>query len=401
MFLVSQESHPVTMRSLVRALVVVGLALPAAARPQGGRTAPDERPADVRVLWEATVPGGPQAQAMPLGDVIIVYSPVSRVIRVHGRDGRLQREFDLATPPSFVLSSPRGDALLATRAVGEGGYEHEILDAEGRSRWSAALPYPLEFSPSGSFLLGSFDELASRQRPTAYRVATGEKAWSDEEASGRWYLAAAADDTLACYEHERLRLIDLGSGRLLWQREIKAGFIGGVGRLLRSRNGRVIAVQNVEKNGGEERRVTRVWDDAGALLWERAVKPVPGATNGGVLTAVSDGGAWLALDDLDHLSVLLAADGQETWRLEDRKTCCIRAFTDTLLVQQRGARVRLFALDRKGKLAGERWLDLPVAFLPGLRSGEVGLMAVVVQRAQESLRVSEVALRFGSPGQKP
>ncbi len=346
----------------------------------------------MRTLWEATVPAGIGADVALLEGGFAVHSENSALIRGYGQDGRLRWQTRLEAPPTLLLSSPRGDALLATRVAGEGKYRHSVLDADGRLVWSAALPHDLEFSPSGAFLIASFDELASHQRPAAFRVETGEKAWVDDAASGRWYLAAALDDTLACYEHERLRLIELRSGRLLWERKIEAGFIGGVGRLLRSRDGGIIAVQNVETIGTEERRVTRVWDDGGRRLWERAVAPVAGKTNGGILTTVSDGGAWLTLGDLDHLSVLRAADGREVFRFEGRESRRIRAFADKTLAYERDGRLCLVDLDRNGRRVGERWLELPLELQPDAGSKPKGLRAMRTQREGDRLRVSQLLL---------
>ena len=353
-------------------------------------------------LWEATLPAERDAEATLLEAGIAVHAPGSRLIRIYGREGRLRAQVRLEAAPTLLVASPRGDALLATLMVDEGRYRHAVLDAEGRSLWSATLPHDLEFSPSGGYLLASFDELSPRQRPAAFRVGTGETAWSDEAASGRWYLAAALDDTLACYEHRRLRLVDLASGRLLWESTIEAGFIGGVGRLLRSRRGGVIAVQNVETVGAEgERRVTRVWDDGGRLLWERAVVPVPGRTNGGLLTAVSDGGGWLVLDDLAHLSVLRATDGRELWRLEGRRSRRVRAFTDRALVYEQGGRIGIVDLDRTGSRVGERWLDQPLEFPPDAGPNRQGLRAMRVRREGDRLRVSRLLLAAGDSSARP
>jgi hypothetical protein len=359
-----------------------------------------------RTRWTVAVPlPSPEAYPIVLEDAIGVHVPYWEVLSLYDLAGRLRSEVHLAEPPASLTASPRGDALLGTTRVGEGRYEHQVIDLQGRLLWSARLPHDLWFSPSGDFLVPIFNELASRQPPAAYRATAGEKAWADEAAaSGRWYLAAAANDRLACYQHERLRLIDLANGETLWQQPIEVGHIGGVGDLRISADGRTIVVQNVEGTASGERRVTRVFDGAGTRRWEVARQPVPGQSNGGVLAGVSADGSLVAFDDLDHVSVVRAKDGREIWRLPERGRFRVRAFTDRALVLGWADRLRVLAFDGEGTLSSDRSASLPLQFRLRRADADGGageVRALLVRREDKSVKVTEFALGLEEGRSRP
>ena len=347
--------------------------------------------------WEVSLPIGPHARYTILRDRIVTLSEDRTAIRFHGLDGRLLREVPLKVQYSRIAASPRGDRLLASSSLGEDRHFESVLDADGKELWSATLNSTLSFAPSGSFLVTDFNPLASGQSPAAFRAETGQGAWTDASHPVYWNAAAAENDALAYYQRGLLQLIDLPTGALRWQKRIPADPHHDLGRVLISLNGQTIVVQSRVDVDKEEKRLTQVYDAQGNLLWAKQGVPIPGRTNGGVVTRLSDDGGLLAVDDLQEFIILRATDGAATARIPERTECCVGAFTEEMLAFHQGVRTRILRLTGTGAIADDSTLEEPVRFLYRFAAGSPGAVGtarryvpLVIQRTGQELTLSEI-----------
>ena len=418
MSLVSLESYPVDDQGgetlMKRFTVVAGsatlLVLVSSAGQAGTQIASRLQEVDpqARTAWEVTVPvdpGNPRPRYTVLADRVAVLARDGRTIHFHGLDGRSLREFSSKQRLGGINASPNGALLLAVSNLSEDEHFHQVLAPDGRLLWSATLGSPLRFSPSGNFLITDYDASDASQPPTVLAAETGKIVWQDEANPPYWDLAAAEDDTLAYYQPGRLTLVDLTSGRQRWQQAVPADPKHDVGRVRISLNGQTVVVEtrvDVGTNDKPETRVTRVYDRGGRLSWERRAQPVAGQTNGGVVAAVSEDGAWLAVDDLDSFALLRASDGAATTRIPERHMCCVTAFTREVVVLDLGAKTRFLRLAPSGTLLADTTLDESLRFLrrftphsPGVSGPPGRYVSLLVRLTAGMLTVTELDFQPG------
>jgi outer membrane protein assembly factor BamB len=325
---------------------------------------------------------------------IAVLEDGGRTLRVYGFDGGVRQEVRSAVPSAGIAGSARGDRVLVWSYRGEDEALHRVHDAAGRELWSATLGSALAFSASGRFLLPTWDALDSSVRASAYRAEDGAPAWTGPAGPHYWQLASAENDTLAYYQPGQLELVDLPSGRARWQRRVPADADSDFGRLRMSRDGAAIVVQSHQVASGTRRILTTAFDASGAELWQKQAEVVPGATNGGVLKAISSDGRLVALDDVDAFSILRVSDGTEVARLPRRSPWRILAFTEDMLAFDLGGRTRVLRL-REGAITGDYTVEEPLEFFYRIEAEAGGrYRSVAKKRATGRLELSEVDFRL-------
>jgi outer membrane protein assembly factor BamB len=351
---------------------------------------------EARIESELAVPITESSAFALLERGVAVLSADGRRVATYGGNGSLLWQAPAPEPLSGLAGAPGGGLVLGISAVDEDTYFHVLFAADGTVLWTRTLGSPLEFTPSGRFLVTTYDASDSSQPAAAFRAETGELVWTDSSNPSYWHLDASARDTLAYYRRDALQLVDLGSGRVLWTRVVDADPRHDAGKVLISLDGRTVVVQSRHEVASRRRRRTEAYDASGDRLWHSVATPVPGVSNGGLVTGLSLDGSLIALADLDEFALVRASDGAKVAVLPERIPCCVAAFTPALLVLGQGGRTRLLHLDSQGRPASDRTLDDPLLFRfepgPGpTATGELGsYRAYAIERRGPTLHAARL-----------
>ena len=375
-----------------------------------GRALNEPKPESAaRTLWKAELAVPPTARFTVLPDRVAVLAPAGDALQIHDTTGALIERVALPGPLDGIAASPRGDRLLGVLSIDEDRFRHTVLGIDGSLVWSRTVGSPLRFSPSGDFLLTRHDALDASQPPTAFRARDGEVAWTDDENPVYWSLDASADNRLAYYRPGLLRLIELPTGRSLWERTVPADEAHDFGEVILSLSGDTVVIRTRLEAEHGEKRLTRVYDGSGGLLWERLSERGAGETEGRI-AAVSSDGSLLARLDPAGLSILNAADGRVVDRIEGRRLCCVTAFTDEMLALSRPRESRVYRL-RRGALQGAVRFSEPVRFVfradagsgPGIPAPGTGgrYLAIVGRPSASGISVAPLDFSLWRPEPGP
>jgi len=260
---------------------------------------------------------------------VVTYSQNTQTLSCIDFNGRKLWEKTDIPPRIYPIASPDGEYLYTYRLTGEERGVSSIWTKDGDMLWQQEGPF-YKFWSSSKFLVSHYSRLNS-ELLRVLDMKTGEKLWEGENAL-YWQVAASENDRLVYYTHRSVKLFDLKTGKLIWEKTIESDVQKNLdtSRIHMAKNGKTIALQAMylPDNGIE----TYVFDTQGQILWRRNKKVIPGKTNGGIVRAISDDGRFIAMSDLQGFTLFSTDKPEPVWEINERmKPQYIQKFANGVL----------------------------------------------------------------------
>jgi len=320
-----------------------------------------------------------------LKDGVVTYSYKKRALQCYGFDNKLKWEKVTSEYTSAQLfASPNGEYLTVCYIIAEGVGVSAIYNNRGEVLRQS--DYCTRYSVTSKYLIG----LGSR--PMVLNSQTGEMLWHKMEdlKYWNWEVVSTHNDKLVVYAGGSLELIDLPTGKRLWQKDIVSS---GYPYLQAAKCGSLITLQflismDINKN------YTFVYNMDGGLL-QKIEKPIwVGKSNGGIIQAISEDGQYLAVGDGEEFYLCSAKTLDRVWTIQEGiRPLEVQKFTKNFLAFEPSydaKKTRVLILNNEGQIKKDyqfnQILDFKTPSWPEF-AGSRGLLKSTRSQGQTSLLI--------------
>ena len=326
----------------------------------------ENRDEQTNKLWKVAISTSAQSAAKTkyyktiyalLKTGIAVLSVDGQTITCYGYNGQFEWQapaIQINSSNGGLYSSANGEYLYLGYPLYEDAFTSTVYNADGQILWSATYDSPFTVSPSGKYLIPIYDALDGSMPLMVLDIATGEKKWQMNQSSpSYWQCSVSKNDKLFCYNAGTVKLYDLETGRLLWEKTVK---VGAFGKVSSSFAGNIFAYNVAFRKAHKKKRVISIFDENGEILWDKVNATIPGKRNGGVVRGISEGGEFIRINDIGESSLYDIREDKKLWTMtrKDSLGPMIRFTKEAMIFRSRKKQgTRIITLNNNGSIKND------------------------------------------------
>ena len=317
-------------------------------------------------LWKVTIPASAQSAKKTkyyktiyaiLKTGIAILSVDGQTITCYDYNGQLKWQapaIQINSSNGGLYSSINGEYLYLRYPIHEDACTSAVYSADGQLLWSATYDSPLSISPSGKYLISMYDALDGSMPLMVLDIVTGEKKWQMNQSSlSYWQCSVSKNDKLFCYNAGTVKLYDLETGRLLWEKTV---MVGAFGEVSSSFAGNIFAYNVAFRKAHNTKRVISIFDENGEVIWDKVNATIPGKRNGGVVRGISEGGEFIRINDIGESSLYDIREDKKLWTMthKDSPGLMIRFTKEAMIFHSRKKQgTRIITLNKNGSIKND------------------------------------------------